>query len=37
MGYYLNRQPKTGEIVYVNYDRYKGFNIAPKIILNMMV
>ena len=30
MGYYLNRQPKTGEIVYVNYDRYKGFNIAPK-------
>lgn len=30
MGYYLNRQPKTGEIVYVNYDKYKGYNIAPK-------
>lgn len=29
-GYYLSRQPKTGEIVYVNYDKYKGYNITPK-------
>lgn len=29
-GYYISRQPKTGEIVYINYDKYKGYNIAPK-------
>lgn len=29
-GYYLSRQPKTGEIIYVNYDKYKGYNITPK-------
>ena len=30
-GYYLSRQPKTGEIVYVNYDKYNnGYNITPK-------
>lgn len=28
--YYLSRQPKTGEIVYINYDKYKGYNITPK-------
>ena len=29
-GFYLSRQPKTGEIIYVNYDKYKGYNITPK-------
>ena len=29
-GYYLSRQPKTGEIIYVNYDKFKGYNITPK-------
>lgn len=29
-GYYLNRQPKTGEIIYINYDQYKGYNVVPK-------
>ena len=28
--YYLTRQPKTGEIIYINYDKYKGYNITPK-------
>lgn len=30
-GYYISRQPKTGEIIYINYDKYKqGYNISPK-------
>ena len=29
-GYYLSRQPKTGEIIYVNYDKYGGYNVTPK-------
>lgn len=29
-GYYISREPNTGEIVYINYDKYKGYNIAPK-------
>lgn len=29
-GYYINRQSQTGEIVYINYDQYKGYRIAPK-------
>ncbi len=33
-GYYLSRQPKTGEIVYVDYDKFKGYNITPKNIIN---
>ena len=28
--YYLTRQPKTGEIIFINYDKYKGYNITPK-------
>ena len=29
-GYYISRQGKTGEIIYIDYDKYKGYNIAPK-------
>ena len=29
-GYYICKEPKTGEIVYINYDKYKGYNITPK-------
>lgn len=29
-GYYISRQGKNGEIIYMDYDKYKGYNIAPK-------
>lgn len=29
-GYYISRENKNGDIVYIDYDKYKGYNIAPK-------
>lgn len=29
-GYYISREKHTGEIIYINYDKVKGYNITPK-------
>lgn len=29
-GYYISRQSKNGEIIYMDYDKYRGYNIVPK-------
>lgn len=29
-GYYISRDNKTKDIIYIDYDRYKGYNITPK-------
>ena len=29
-GYYISREKHSGEIIYINYDKVKGYNITPK-------
>ena len=28
--YYLKKDKKTGEVIYLEYDKIKGYNITPK-------
>ena len=34
--YYLKKDKKTGEVIYLEYDKIKGYNITPKVIFMML-